>query len=145
MQKKFDAWNEEKKRLDTGEKSDNFFYHEREVWWCSIGLNVGVEADGKNTSFERPVLVFRKFNKHMFWGIPLTGSEKQGEFYLQVQHEKGESYAALSQLRTWSSKRLLRKIGMVSEKDFASVLKKVKDFIDTNRPRYKAGSRRPKP
>jgi hypothetical protein len=25
-----------------------FFGHLREVWWCSLGVNVGAETDGKN-------------------------------------------------------------------------------------------------
>ncbi len=30
--------------------------------WCSIGINVGDEEDGKNELYERPVLVIKKFN-----------------------------------------------------------------------------------
>ena len=143
--KKFNLWNEEKKRLNDLEKPDDFFYHNREVWWCSIGANVGVETDGKHESFERPVLVLHKFNKHMFWGVPLTSNERSGEFYTKIAHEGGNSWAILSQLRTWSSNRLLRKVGMVSEKDFQEIATQVNKFVDTNRPRLAAGSRRPKP
>ena len=30
---------------------------EGEVWWCSVGENVGVEINGKHSLFLRPVLV----------------------------------------------------------------------------------------
>lgn len=46
MQKDFDQWNSEKKGLEiSGPESLQF--HEREIWWCSIGINLGDEHDGK--------------------------------------------------------------------------------------------------
>ena len=60
--KDFDNWNKEKKILEST-ANETLVFHEREIWWCSIGLNVGDEQDGKNDYFERPVLVIRKFNK----------------------------------------------------------------------------------
>lgn len=46
MQKDFDKWNEIKKIVHS--KPDNFGMHKREIWWMSLGLNVGVEVDGKH-------------------------------------------------------------------------------------------------
>lgn len=40
-----------------------------------------METDGKHHSFERPVVVIYKFNKEMFWGIPLTSKEHIGKYY----------------------------------------------------------------
>jgi hypothetical protein len=48
----------EEKKLHTGTFSR--YVHEREVWGCSLGANIGVEADGKHDNFERPVLVLMK-------------------------------------------------------------------------------------
>ena len=45
MKKDFDSWNEKKKILNNNDVS---FYHEREVWWCSLGVNVGYEQNGKS-------------------------------------------------------------------------------------------------
>jgi len=61
MNKDFDKWNKRKKRIHEGSFDD--FVHAREVWWCAVGVNIGVEADGKHTNFERPVLIIRKFSK----------------------------------------------------------------------------------
>jgi mRNA interferase MazF len=129
LRKEFDAWNEEKKRIDSESLSYNFFYHPREVWWCAVGLNVGVETDGKHRNFERPILVFRKFNKEMFWGIPLTSNKKDGVFYEQISHDGGISWALLSQLKTFSTKRLLRKIGRISESEFEGLQERLRDLI----------------
>ena len=48
-------------------------FKEGEVWWCSVGLNVGEEEFGKGERFVRPVLIFKKFTQNSFLGIPLTG------------------------------------------------------------------------
>ncbi len=36
------------------------FVNEGEIWWASIGENVGFEISGKSERFSRPVLIFRK-------------------------------------------------------------------------------------
>lgn len=97
------------------------YFHEQEIWWCSIGANIGYEVDGKNTKFERPVLVFRKFNKGMFWGIPLTSKIKKGKFYLTFDFKDRKSTIILSQLRILSSKRLIRKMGSLNDEIFKVV------------------------
>ena len=47
-EKDFDKWNIIKKQVNTKEVIRDLFFYEREVWWCSLGLNVGYEQDGKN-------------------------------------------------------------------------------------------------
>lgn len=44
MKKDFDSWNTEKKKTNIKRLDFNFFYHNREVWWCAVGINVGVET-----------------------------------------------------------------------------------------------------
>ncbi len=134
MTKAFDEWNIVKKRLDSRNIITEIFFHDREVWWCSIGINVGVESDGKNTHFERPVLIIRKFNGHMLWVIPLTTKERNGIHFHKISHDRGVSFACLSQLKTVSSKRLLRKIGMISENEFNEVCQRVVGYIKNRTP-----------
>ena len=64
--KDFDKWNKRKKKIDYN-NTKNILPKIKEVWWLSIGLNVGVEEDGKNSNFERPVLVVRVFNRQCFY------------------------------------------------------------------------------
>ncbi len=129
MHKDFDTWNGEKKRVNARVLRDDFFYHPREVWWTAIGLNVDVETDGKQASFERPVLVIRKFNKEMFWGVPMTSRPYNGPYHHKVTHEEGESWAMLSQLKIFSTKRLRRRVGMISETDFKDIRTKLSKLI----------------
>lgn len=129
MNKDFDSWNTEKKKTNDREVGHDFFYHPREVWWTALGVNVGVETDGKHHNFERPILIVKKFNKDQFWGIPLTKNEKTGEFYQKIKHDGGVSWAILSQIRVFSTKRLLRKIGRISEKEFEVIQDKLRKLI----------------
>ena len=108
MAKDFDRWNTRKKALHEGDFTQ--FVHEREVWWSALGLNIGVEADGKHKNFERPVLILRKFNRHAVLIVPLTTQTKPNPYRWPFKH-KGNSFAAVfSQMRLISTKRLLRKM-----------------------------------
>lgn len=127
--KSFDEWNEEKIFADSHVLSYDFFYHPREIWWCAVGINIGVEVDGKHDHFERPILIVKKFNVDMFWGIPLTTTERVNEFYQKVTHGNRESWAMLSQMRTLSTKRLLRKFGRIPESEFILIQDKLRNLI----------------
>jgi len=49
MQKDFDRYNKSGK--------GTALFHEREVWWCSLGMNIGLEQDGSTDAFARPVMI----------------------------------------------------------------------------------------
>ena len=112
----FDIWNRQKKALQI--RDHEFLFHEREVWWCSLGLNIGHEQDGKNNLFERPVVVLKKYNKDKLLILPITSSEKKSRYNIKIKSVGIGSSVIVSQARTISSKRLLRKIGMVSVKEY---------------------------
>lgn len=144
MKKDFDQWNEKKKSVN--EQPDNFGVHEREIWWASLGINIGVEIDGKSEDFERPVLILRKFNRQMAWALPTTSQGKDERFYEKFSYGGKEYFVVLTQIRTISTKRLLRKIGMMAIGDFEKIQQKLIDFIHNNEnPLGSGSSRRPKP
>jgi mRNA interferase MazF len=121
--KDFDGWNESQKKIHARVDTDSLFFKEREVWWCSVGVNIGREIDGKNEHFERPVLVVRKINSEQFLGVPLTSKHKRGRHYVHVQYGEvtNVGMACLSQVRAFSAKRLLRKIGRTNHEDFLAL------------------------
>src|SRR3989344_2648789 len=108
MQKDFDGWNTIKKEVNESIFAD--YIHEREVWWCSLGINIGFEEDGKNASFERPVLILKKFSKEVVLIVPLSTKVKNHPYHFPHLHYGQEYSALLSQVRVISTKRLLRKI-----------------------------------
>ncbi len=137
-QKDFDTWNGLKKELEYTDKvlDREFFFHEREIWWTSLGLNLGHEQDGKNINFERPVIIIKKFNQHLCWIIPLTSKSKANPLYYHKLSNNLEgdtdSVAILSQIKLISSKRLLRKVGYATPEDFKIIVEKVKGLFPTN-------------
>jgi mRNA interferase MazF len=129
MPKDFDAWNELKKRVDGRRRCPR--YHEREVWWCSLGLNVGHEEDGKHSRFERPVLVLRKFNREALWALPMTRSAQPGPYRHPLTAEpSGPSTVLLSQLRLISSRRLSRLLHVLPKHEFAAVRAAVRQLLE---------------
>ena len=118
--KDFDTWNIRKKKLNITEQED--FFYEREIWWCSIGVNVGSEQDGKNELFERPIIIIKKFSKDLVWAIPLTRSSGNPKYTYCLEKD---SFVVLSQLKTLSSKRLLRKIGKIRKFTYYKILLRV--------------------
>lgn len=117
MVKDFDNWNSRKKNINqTGALP---FYHEREIWWCALGINVGFEIDGTGDNFDRPILVIKGFNKNTFLGLALTGRKKEGKFYFYLgEIENRPATAVLSQIRLIDVKRLVRKMATLDQKVF---------------------------
>jgi mRNA interferase MazF len=124
----FANWTKLKIRIHDSDVTDRYFY-EREIWWASLGANIGFEQDGKNSNYERPVLVLKKFNKNILWALPLTSKIKEGKYYFNTENEGEKSSVILSQLRLISSKRLLRKIRTLPEGEFLEIRKRIKDLI----------------
>jgi mRNA interferase MazF len=93
---------------------------EGDLWWCSIGENVGIETSGKGHRFTRPVIVLKKFGRLAFFGIPTTTKERAGSWYFHFTHKGIRETALLSQARMFSYKRLDRKMGSLDETDFAN-------------------------
>jgi mRNA interferase MazF len=128
--KDYTLWHERKTWLNN--EKPRVFFHEREVWWCSLGSNVGFEQDGKGAQFSRPVLVFKKFNNEVFWAIPFTTKNKAGKFYSLVDVANvGRQSVVLSQIRLVDSKRLLTKLGNVSKRDYAEIQKAIMNLCES--------------
>ncbi len=47
--KNFCEWNKLKGYIEENNKP--MLFREREIWWCSVGLNIGTEQDGKTEYF----------------------------------------------------------------------------------------------
>ncbi len=96
-------------------------FKEGEIWWCGIGENVGIEINGKSDLVSRPVLVFKKFGKYGFFGIPLSSQPHQGTWYANFRFQGKDQVACLAQARSLSVYRLYTKIGMADKSDMAKI------------------------
>ncbi|MFA6601297.1 MAG: type II toxin-antitoxin system PemK/MazF family toxin [Candidatus Paceibacterota bacterium] len=110
-----------------------FYPKEREIWWCSLGQNIGVEVNGKNNKFERPVLIINAFNKESVFIVALSSQIKLSKYAFIFTDSKGvKSSVNLSQLRTVSTKRILRKISEMTQDDFSKILALIRQMIFVN-------------
>jgi mRNA-degrading endonuclease toxin of MazEF toxin-antitoxin module len=124
----FANWTKLKIRIYAYE--NNLIFHEGEVWWTSLGQNIGVESNGKNAKFERPVVILKIFNEHSFLSLPLSSVEKTGKYYMKLKDIEGKSSIVnLSQIRILSSKRLIRNIEKLSSTDLKSIKEAVKSYL----------------
>ncbi len=132
METYFDEWNEVKK--NTHKEKVLVGFKNRDIFYIKMGHNIGFEQNGKGENFIRPVVILKKFNKNMFFGIPLSTQLKEGVFYYQFEFQKNhtlsKNIALLSQMKLYSSNRLLNKIGVMNKDDFENMKDRLKILID---------------
>ena len=119
--KRFLDWIGVKQKLDENDYRPPMV-REGELWWCSVGENVGVEVSGKGQGFTRPVIVLKKFGRLAFFGIPTTTNlERMGSWYVLFKHKGIDEVAMLTQARMFSYKRLSTRMGELDGKDYKRV------------------------
>lgn len=128
MVKDFLSWVYKKIKLDNLERV-NRIISEGQVFWCSLGENIGYEQNGKGVYFRRPVLIFKKFNNELFWGLPLSSKLKNHKFRVRILLRNKPQDVLLSQLRVLDSKRLDQFFGHVSVEDFEFIHKQLINLI----------------
>lgn len=108
-------------------------YRSQEIWWCSV-------PSATDAAAERPVLVFRSLGTDTFWGLPLTSraSTKEAPVYFLASLRGTNRTATLSQMRMLRSDQLIRKLGKISDRQFANVNVAVMEFLAETNPAKKA-------
>jgi sulfate adenylyltransferase subunit 1 len=125
----FEQWNEKKQIIHNEKKYLKF--RERDILFLSVGKNIGNEQYGKGEEFLRPVLVYKKFNKRTFLGIPLSSVEKNGSYYFSFNYTKSIiSTANFSQIKTFDIKRAKYRSGVIDEQDFEKLSKKLIKLLE---------------
>ena len=123
----FKKWNRLKIRIH---KSERFSCPKiREIWWVSIGQNIGIEINGKNHKFERPVVVIKIFNNYGFLVAPITGKIKYGKYFIHfINNKYTYNSVNMSQIRSISVKRFIRMIGEMEVEDFDKIKNMLMSF-----------------
>lgn len=126
----FDAWNVKKKKLD---QQRNYLHpKEREIWWCSVGKNVGSEIYGKGNNFARPVLVINADEDRNFVGIPLSSILRSRKYSSIIRSEDGNLHSALVyQMKNFDNKRLINLFSSVSKEEYLKVKDVFKKIFKT--------------
>lgn len=119
MIKRFLEWIQNKINID--QRPRGKIIHLCEVYWCSLGENIGDEENGKGDTFRRPVLIIKKFNNNIFWGVPMSTKIKNNRYYVPVLLKNIHQSVMISQLRILDTKRLEQYMGYISREDFKKV------------------------
>lgn len=122
----FNDWANLKIKLHFSERE--LYFKERQIWWASLGQNIGSEQNGKHGNFERTVLIFKKFNKQTFLGIPISTKIKTGAHRFVFSQDGKQFCLNMSQMRVMSSKRLLRLVGHISVSEYQNIVQIFKDI-----------------
>lgn len=126
MQEVYDQWNIIKQEL---QYRNTFLTKRGEVFWANVGLNVGVEMNGKSDNFKRPILIIKVFNQDMVLAVPLTSQQKNGPHHAPITLNGNKCWACLTQVRVMSTKRLIRKSGFVSQSELEEVINRFKHLL----------------
>ncbi len=119
MNKNFDEWNEKKKKIDYDKRAPVKL---GEVYWCNLGINIGVEQDGRGDNFQRPVIVIKKFSGQIILVAPLTTQLHKGDWYFDVNIFGIRQQVILNQIRPVDTKRLTKGIGEIYLKEVKKIL-----------------------
>jgi hypothetical protein len=129
MTKNFNNWNNLKQKLHNSKQT--LHIKQGEIYFISIGQNIGYETYGKGEKFLRPVLVYKKLSRYSFIGIPLTSKYKEGTYFFNFEYKKEKtSTAILSQMRSFDTKRISYYSGNIKKEDFEKLKYKVQEFMD---------------
>lgn len=119
-----------KLKIALWDKQNKVVFKQGDIWWCSLGVNLGEEMFGKGAKFTRPVLVFRKFTGNSFLGLPLTKQEKQGSWYVEITIHGKKNWVMLNQARILDKKRLTNRIAALDNNDFEKVKENFLEFYN---------------
>lgn len=122
----FIDWTKNKIRYHLNNVYKTFYFREKEIWWAAMGQNIGFEVNGKHQLFERPVLIIKKYSEDVCFILPLSTKIKNPLpwYQIEVDVDGTPSVANITQGRTISSKRLLRKIVVVDKDVYKNIIKK---------------------
>jgi len=128
----FDKWNEIKKITHNNERKLGI--KPREIFWAKIGQNIGSEEYGKDENFARPVIIVRKLTSDLFIGVPLTSTIKNNDYFHAFYYNNKtnglvENSAMILQVKVFSIKRLMNKIGMIQKEDFEKIVVKLQKIL----------------
>jgi len=94
---------------------------EGDIWWASIGENVGSEINGKSDLFSRPVVILRKLSHGFYFVVPTTTRERSGSWFVPFRQQAKSMVACLHQVRSIDHRRLSSKLGTMDDEDFERV------------------------
>jgi mRNA interferase MazF len=120
--KRFLEWFPVKMKLDAKENKPPLV-SEGDIWWASLGENIGTEVNGKSAIFSRPVIILKRLSRETYFVIPATTQNHSGSWYVPYTYDGQRAIACLHQARSIDYRRLFSKLGIVEERAMAQIQK----------------------
>lgn len=122
----FDEWNDKKKQLHGSRPK--IMIKEGQIWWCSLGVNIGEETLGKGPNYLRPVIILRKITHTSCIAIPTTTQPKSGSWYFPFEVNNLKRWAMMHQIRFISSRRLRNRESTLYDSQSRALKKALREF-----------------
>jgi mRNA interferase MazF len=120
MDKRFGEWVQYKEKLHYIKKGSPLI-REGDLWWLSIGENIGSEINGKSHLFSRPGVILKRLSYRLYLIAPTTSQKREGSWYAQIMQEKRHVSICLHQIRVIDYRRLSNRLGKLDSNDFEKV------------------------
>lgn len=117
MEKRFPEWINIKQDLH-GKRILPPKVNEGDIWWISVGENVGSEINGKSKLFSRPVIILKKLSYDFYFVIPTTSKIRKGTWYVNFPKSSLVKIACLHQARSVDYRRLSSRLGELYQSEF---------------------------
>jgi len=121
VEKDFDKWNMKKKKLDKNKR--DLLFKEGEIWWCSLGVNIGEEVYGKGENFRRPVVILKKLSHNSCIVMPTSTKKREGSWYHHLNVQDKDRFVLMHQIRFISANRLYVRESTLSRDEFTALKK----------------------
>lgn len=123
----YSAWFEIKNYVNN--KKQRSYFHEREIWFCYLGKNIGFEQNGIGRNYLRPIVILKKFNSRVCLIVPLTKKIKVNKYYFIFYFTRFKSNAIMSQIRLVDSRRLKYVSGYMNKRDHEILKQKIRQLL----------------
>lgn len=125
--KEFDKWNIVKQHIEKEVRSVTL--RKGDIRWCSLGVNIGAEIDGKGVGFTRPVLILRVIGSHLALVVPLSTKIKDIPGYIKLDFQGRTISVCSNHIKMISQKRIFERQGKISDKKFMELRDKIFEFL----------------
>jgi len=97
------------------------YVSEGDIWWASLGENIGGEINGKSRLFSRPVVILKKLTHSLYFVAPTTTQARVGTWYVSFRQKNVPMASCLHQVRVIDYRRLSSRLGELDAVDFKHV------------------------
>jgi mRNA-degrading endonuclease toxin of MazEF toxin-antitoxin module len=118
--KRFLEWIRIKSALDANSHQAPDVF-EGEIWWTSLGENIGNEIQGKDRNFTRPVIIYKRLSRTFYFVIPVTTQPHKGTWFVSYDFQGKSVTACIHQARAIDYRRLYSLLGHMDKASFARV------------------------